>query len=356
MIRNKTINIDNFQFKIFIANLYGNTLDTNTKANVEKIKKNNYNLGIILNPTDNIKLLEKELNLICYDSNTIDYYVLDIVHKKKGLDKKYRFIFYNIHLMVKGLLSENLIEEHNINIPKNTKLNESLKKYYQFIEWMIKSLNEAKDMNKIFMISDVMPYQYLKLYPKNIFLKNFLLMLEDNVMPNFIYISTDNDYYQNIAMYKGGVVTTKSPDINMIMVGSLRQLTKIPNIFNRRLYDNFYGDIGYQSDLTFEGNLSGFLEISSGKNLIKYVSLSNKDIINFVINEIIRLVSKSVETNLNNDELDTLHNYHCMVIYDSYLILYKYYNKSKRWNIELSRNNFLDKIINEANNLLNSLI
>lgn len=347
MVRNKIIVIKDEILKIFVAN--NNNNDEHFMINMDKIKKEKYHCGIILN--QNNTTFEDILSIPCYYIDyPMDYYTLDIIHSPNNLEytKKYRFIFVNIHYLSKGMFSN----DNDIN-PDSVEIG-ILKKNIPFNDWLVSVLDEGLKMDKLFIVSNITPFYLLKIYPYNFYINNFMLTLMKYAHSDITYLSTDNDYYQNITIYDHSSSLKQIININFIMVGSLGEPKKLPIIFVRHICDNFYGKIGYFSNKFSMEKFGGYFEIilnNKTKNLL-YKSIVIDALVKYIVQQAIRLIQKNGIKKLSEDEIKLLELYKSMIETNNYISYYKRITYSKINFINFKRWLFLDKIVPEINKIM----
>lgn len=366
MNRNKIITIYDNSLKIFVANV-DCVRDINFLVNLDLIKKQNYHCGILLNHYTDSSIFNDNLTMPLFSTNnSLDYYTLDIIHApEKSREKKYRFIFINIYqLAKKGFFTDDDFVIDNFNCKKYDdliKIN-NLGNNIPFDNWLSNVLNEGYQMDKVFIVTDKTPFLYINTFPYTFYIKNLLTTLLEYQNPNLIYLSTDNDYYQDIIMYDPNISSNNKSDcllknnakMNLIMVGTLGTPKKAPFIYKHQIYHNFYGKLGYTSNYGHSENSSGYLEIivSDIKEKILYCYPNKNDIIKYTINHMIRLIQKNKNTGLTVDEINLLENYKSTSIFQNYISYYKMITYSKKSSINIRKWRLLGKIFPEIDKII----
>lgn len=381
MNRNKIMTVTDDILKIFVANI-GSSRDINFTVNVDKIKKQNYHCGILLNQKGNSIFEDNSLIPLYTTEDPLDFYTLDITHKPdKFVQKKYRFIYININSLARGIFNEDYIIDDintlsNEQVVKRTDYNNSveisiLKKNISFNEWLEKKLEEGKQMDKIFVVTNDTPFYYVKSIPNNFYINSLIITLIKYAHTKLIYISTDSDHYQNIMMYDSSIPVTrgrtKDPvneslsinlHLNLLMVGTLGAPKRIPSIFIHPIYDAFYGKLGYISNRCQTENASGYLEIiiDNKEKKISYITPNRNDIIKFIVHQMIRLIHQSKNKTLTAEEINLLEVYKSTVESNNYLSYYKSLTYSKRSSINVRRWIFINKILPETTKIIENYL
>lgn len=352
MDRNKTVVITDKNFKIFVANVSDDT-DINFWVNLDKIKKQNYHLGILLNQKNISAFNDLSMPLFFTDS-ILHYYVLDVIHSPpKSCEKTYRFIFVDIC----SLLDEIFCEDGRDNKCVEMSI---FHKNAVFHDWLMDTLDEGRKMDKMFFVTDSTPFLYMAAMPDNICINDLLSILIKYSGTSLLYLSTDNDYYQHILLYDSSFFSSdedkfkNQTNINLFAIGTLGTPRKMPCLFIRSVYDHFYGKIGYLVPNRFLENIGGYLEImaSEKEKRISFVTPTKDDVIKYVVHRIIRLIQKSRDSFLSSDELTILESYKTTIVSENYLSYYKTITYSKNSSTNLRKWIFLDKILPEIDKIM----
>ncbi|AZL89191.1 hypothetical protein QKC54_gp0645 [Megavirus baoshan] len=281
MNRNLIQYIYSEQVKFFVANCK-NRDNIVSKLNFQKISKEKYHFGIILNDTY-LNPVFNEINTKLYSPiEIVEYYCLDIITRLSvGKDLyTYKFIFIDIKKLFNG--------EFNIE---------------EFCVWCQKSIDDSFFLNKIFFVTDINPFFYKKINENNKNILKFLKFLEEISHHNCFIISTDNDLYANITIYQNSsnLVNTK-----LILAGNISQPNIPPYIFKTWSDYNFFDGHYIVRE---SSKLTGYTELflSDYKFNLEYKCMNQKELNREIVHYIIRVIDKNI--NLDKQNLINLINY-----------------------------------------------
>nr|WBF70603.1 hypothetical protein [Megavirus caiporensis] len=262
------------QVKFFVANCK-NRDDIVSKINFNKISKEKYHFGIILNDTY-LNPSFNELNTKLYSPiEIVEYYCLDIITRltvEKNL-YTYKFIFVDIKKLFSG--------EFNIQ---------------EFCTWCQKTIDDTTGLNKIFFVTDINPFFYKKVNENNENILIFLNYLEEISYYNCFIISTDNDLYANITIYQD---SSNLSNVKLILVGNISQANIPPYIFKTWSDYNFFDGHYIVRE---SSKLSGYTELylSNYKFNLEYKCMNTKQLNREIVHYIIRIINKNIDLDKQN--------------------------------------------------------
>ncbi|XWV25951.1 hypothetical protein QJ857_gp1129 [Tupanvirus soda lake] len=353
MIRKYTTNIHNQNFSFFAANC-DMINDVFAHANVSRIQNKNYDLGIILNGMIDHPLFDKTITPLYSTVDAANYFVLDVFHDPfpiQKFSKKYRFIFVNIEELYDGKFGH--CEDFDDDVFGNN--NDSceiielnvIKPEQDFYDWLDISLDQSLSMDRLFIVSDVTPFYYLKYDPSSVTINKFIRAIGNYKGQNLFYISTDGDYYNNVALYKHANIFTSNTKINFNLVGKMGQVENRPMVFKDQYDINLYGKFLYMSE--HMQNTSGYTEfiISEFSLSLNYLAIKLADIIEYVIHTAIRIIEFSKYNIIDKTQKEQLSLLKKFIIENDCIRIYKHSKFSKKESVNLMRFRLVDKIMPE---------
>ncbi|AGF85143.1 hypothetical protein QJ854_gp639 [Moumouvirus goulette] len=323
MIRKLTQYVYSNQVKFFIANCKqrDNVL---SEIYLEKISKQKYNFGIILNDSNYNTIYKSSYTKLYSPIEIVDYYCLDVIMTPASclIPTIYKFIFLDIKKLY----------NNDIN-------------FNNFEFWLRDIINDTAYLSKIFFVMDINPYFYRKVDSHNNNIKMFINLLHELAFKNCHVITTDNDIFANISIYKN---TASYKNIKFLLAGKISENKIKPYIFyNEKDYNFFNGYYVIDNSL----NISGYVEIilSGSHSLLEYIHMDHKEIAREIIHSIIKLI----ETSENNEEKrNKLIKYRKYIYENNIIDVYKYNFYDKTLYKNHLRFNFLDKILYEVDNII----
>lgn len=329
MIRKYELCISSQTLMFYVAN----NIDPNIVSNlvIKNIANQPYHFGIILNDII-INPMFDCLTMPLYSANN-EYYILEVVHDSLPTFPSkiniYGFIFIDIKKLAAGLFVSN-----------------------EFEHWLLDIINTSFNYKYIYIISDVTPFYYLDIDPHNKYINKFIELLMLNQCSNFYYISTDNDYYQELKLDANWIHINP---IKLIMAGKMSEVAKLPKIFNSGNCPFLFDKFNYFRQKI--DNTNGYVQFIINDNIMltSYQSPNLHTVAKFTINQLailtenINLQSTS-DIKLFMDLIDLVKNNNYFNIYCNYCSNVKR-NKSTMLKNTLY-NNFYRDVGNKINHLL----
>jgi len=389
MIRKEILNIYDKNLVFFVANCE-NVDNPVAHLNVSAMQKEMYSFGIVLNGVIDDPVFDCISTPLYSTIDAADYFVLDVIHEPYQADytlssrvsegqefrvskdspkeqvklgnlnftrntisqyyqKKMRFIFVDIESLYQGKFD---IYKNDTALSQSTTLQNNEQ---DFDNWLIQSITENIFCENLFIVTNKTPFYYLSLDPSNKYINRFLNILETHAKSDIIYLSTDNDYFNNIFVYKTFENSNLVSKINYILVGKLGEIIKRPSIFNKKINMQFFKRI-YFCHCSYD--ISGYVQIQihSIGIRIDYRAINSDNIVNDVIHYIIRIIEKTNTHEITNQEKKILRQYLKFAQENNYFNIYKYSKSNKKYSTNILREKLINSILPKINSIIGDTI